>query len=68
MDTQIEPQVVDRTISIFEALSDRTEPKGARRHLAQHLDQLFLSGERDPHRLTMQGLSFLQEYICRRDN
>ena len=61
-------QVVDRTISIFEALSDRSEPKGARDQLAKHLNQLYSNGERDQHRLTMKGLSFLQDFTSRRDN
>jgi hypothetical protein len=53
--------VADRAISIYEALADRSEPRGARQKLARHLDTLYNNGERDPHRLTVHGLSFLRE-------
>jgi hypothetical protein len=57
----------DRAISIYEALADRTEPKGAREQLARHLDSLYVKGERDQHRLTVHGLSFLRDYERRRN-
>lgn len=59
---------VDRAISIYEALADRTEPKGARAKLARHLDTLYLQGERDPHRLTVHGLSFLRDFERQRNS
>ena len=61
-------QFVDRTITIFETLADRSQPKGARQHLAQHLDQLYGNGEHDMHRLTMKGVAFLHNYSSRRDH
>ena len=64
----MDTQVVDRTISIFEALANRSEPKGARNPLAQHLQQLYGGGERNEHRLTMEGLSFLENFAARRDH
>ncbi len=60
-------QAADRAISIYEALADRTEPKGARAELARHLDRLYQNGERDAHRLTVHGLSFLREFERRRN-
>ena len=60
-------EAVDRAISIYEALADRTEPKGARELLAQHLSRLSVAGERDPHRLTVQGVSFLRDFERRRN-
>ncbi|MBC7577931.1 hypothetical protein [Tardiphaga sp.] len=60
-------QPVDRAISIYEALADRTEPRGARAKLTQHLDRLYLDGERDPHRLTVHGLSFLRDFERRQN-
>ncbi|MDB5500503.1 MAG: hypothetical protein JWR89_405 [Tardiphaga sp.] len=59
---------VDRAINIYEALADRREPKGARDKLARHLDALYLNGERDPHRLTVHGLSFLRDYERQRNS
>ena len=40
---------VDRTLSIYGALADLSEPKR------------YIEGERDPHRLTVEGLSYLQK-------
>ena len=59
---------VDRAISIYEALADRTEPRGARDKLASHLDTLYRQGEHDPHRLTVHGLSFLRDFERRRSS
>ena len=51
---------VDRTLSIYGALADRAETKGAREGLSRHLMKLFIDGEKDEHRLTVHGLTFLQ--------
>ena len=51
---------VDRALSIYGALADRTEPKGVRDRLSKHLMKRYIEGERDRHRLTVEGLSFLQ--------
>jgi hypothetical protein len=59
---------VDRAIHIYEALADRSEPKGAREKLARHLDMLYDNGEHDPHRLTVHGLSFLRDYDRKRSS
>jgi hypothetical protein len=50
---------VDRTLSIYGALADRSETKGARQRLCEHLMKKYLDGERDEHRLTVEGLSYL---------
>ena len=51
---------VDRTLSIYGALADRSETKGARERLARHLMKKYLEGEKDEHRLTVEGLSYLR--------
>jgi hypothetical protein len=51
---------VDRALSIYGALADRAEPKGVREQLSKHLMQRYIDGERDQHRLTVEGLSYLQ--------
>lgn len=50
---------VDRALSIYSALADRSERKGARERLSSHLKQLYIDGERNQHRLTVHGLSYL---------
>ena len=52
---------VDRALSIYGALADRSELKGARERLSKHLMQLYTDGEKNQHRLTVHGLSYLQE-------
>ena len=52
---------VDRALSIYGALADRSETKGARERLSKHLMKMFIDGEKDEHRLTVHGLSFLQD-------
>jgi len=51
---------VDRTLSIYGALADRSETKGARERLLRHLTKLYIDGETNEHRLTVHGLSYLQ--------
>jgi hypothetical protein len=51
---------VDRALRIYGALADRTETKGARERLSRHLLQRYIDGEKDQHRLTVEGLSYLQ--------
>jgi len=52
---------VERALSIYGALADRSETRGARERLSRHLMKLFIEGEKDPHRLTVHGLSYLRE-------
>jgi hypothetical protein len=52
---------VDRALSIYGALSDRSETKGARERLSKHLMKMHAEGEKDQHRLTVHGLSFLSK-------
>ena len=51
---------VDRALNIYTALADRPEPNGARERLSMHLMKLFIEGEKDEHRLTVHGLSYLR--------
>jgi hypothetical protein len=51
---------VDRALSIFGALADRSEAKGTREQLSRHLMELYVAGEKDEHRLTVHGLSYLR--------
>ena len=53
---------VDRALSIYGALADRSEPKDVREQLSKHLMQRYIDGERDQHRLTVEGLSYLQAF------
>lgn len=52
---------VDRALSIYGALADRSEMKGTRARLSQHLMQLYIEGEKNEHRLTVHGLSYLRQ-------
>ena len=52
---------VDRALSLYGTLADRSETKGARERPSRHLMQLYIGGEKDEHRLTMQGLSYLRD-------
>ena len=52
---------VDRALSIYGALADRSETKGAREGLSKHLMKMYAEGERDEHRLTVHGLSYLRK-------
>jgi hypothetical protein len=50
---------VDRALSIYSTLANRSEAKGARERLSRHLMKMYIDGEKDEHRLTMDGLSYL---------
>jgi hypothetical protein len=51
---------VDRALIIYSTLAGRSESKGARQRLAEHLMKKYIEGERDEHRLTVEGLSYLR--------
>jgi len=51
---------VDRALTIYGALADRSEAKGARNRLSEHLMKKCIAGETDEHRLTVEGLSYLR--------
>jgi hypothetical protein len=53
---------VDRALSIYSALANRLEAKGARKGLTELLARRYLEGEKDEHRLTVEGLSYLQAF------
>ena len=53
---------VDRVLSIYGVLADRSETKGARERLSQHLMKKYIEGEEDEHRLTVEGLSYLHNF------
>lgn len=53
---------VDRALIIYSALADRSETKGAREQLSRHLMKMYLDGEKDEHRLTVEGLSYLHNF------
>ncbi len=53
---------IDRALRIYGALADRSETKGARERLSKHLMELYIAGEKDEHRLTVYGLSYLREF------
>jgi hypothetical protein len=51
---------VDRALSIYGALANRSETKGVRERLSRHLMKMYIEGEKDEHRLTVHGLSYLR--------
>ena len=53
---------VDRALSIYETLADRSATKGTRERLSKHLMKIYLEGKKDPHRLTVHGLSYLRNF------
>jgi hypothetical protein len=59
---------VDRALAIYGTIANRSEPKGARERLSKHLRKVFLEGEHDPHRLTVHGLTYLQQLDRERDS
>jgi hypothetical protein len=59
---------VDRALNIYGALADRSEAKGVRQRLSKHLMKRYIDGERDQHRLTVEGLSYLQSLYCEIDS
>ena len=50
---------VDRALIIYGALANRSETKGARERLSEHLMKMYIEGEKDEHRLTVEGMSYL---------
>ena len=50
---------VDRALIIYGALANRSEAKGARERLSEHLMKKYIEGEKDEHRLIVEGLSYL---------
>ena len=59
---------VDRALAIYGTIANRSEQKGTRQRLSRHLRQVFIEGERDPHRLTVHGLTYLQGLDRERDS
>jgi hypothetical protein len=59
---------VDRALAIYGTIANRSELKGTRERLSQHLSKVFAEGEHDPHRLTVHGLSYLQNLDRERDS
>jgi hypothetical protein len=51
---------VNHALSIYGALANRSETKGARERLSQHLMKKYLEGEKDVHCLTVEGMSYLR--------
>jgi hypothetical protein len=58
---------VDRALAIYGTIADRSERNGVRQRLSQHLRRVFSEGEHDPHRLTVHGLTYLQNLDRERD-
>ena len=50
---------VGRAPSIYRALANRSEIKGARERLSKHLMKICIRVETDEHRLTAEGLFYL---------
>jgi hypothetical protein len=52
---------VERALRIYGAIANRPEAKGIRAQLSTHLMKLYIDGERNEHRLTVHGLSYLRD-------
>ena len=50
---------VDRALIIYGALANRSETRGARERLSEHLMKIYIEGEQNEHRLTVEGLFYL---------
>jgi hypothetical protein len=59
---------VDRALRIYGVLADRGEAQGTREQLSLYLMKLYIEGERDQHRLTVHGLSYLRDLDRRIDS
>lgn len=59
---------VERALRIYGAIADRSEAKGSREQLSTHLMKLYLDGERNEHRLTVHGLTYLSQLDRQRDS
>jgi hypothetical protein len=59
---------VDRALAIYGTIANRSEQKGTRERLSQHLRKVFIEGEHDPHRLTVHGLTYLRDLDRERDS
>jgi hypothetical protein len=59
---------VDRALAIYATIANRSEPKNVRERLSQHLWKVFNEGEHDQHRLTVHGLTYLQNLDRKRDS
>jgi hypothetical protein len=59
---------VDRALNIYGTLTNRSEIRGARERLSRHLIKMYLQGEKDEHRLTVHGLSYLRDYYRELDS
>jgi hypothetical protein len=51
---------VDRALRIYGTLANRPETKGSRERLSKHLMAKYIAGEKNVHRLTVEGLSYLR--------
>jgi hypothetical protein len=51
---------VDRALNIYGALANRSETKGTRHRLTKHRMKMYMECEKDEHRLTVEGLSYLR--------
>jgi hypothetical protein len=59
---------VDSALAIYGALADRSETKGARERLSRHLSKKYLEGEKNEHRLMVEGLSYLRNLDLENDS
>jgi hypothetical protein len=59
---------VDRALAIYGTIANRSEMRGTRQRLSQHLMNVYIDGEHDPHRLTVHGLTYLQNLDRERDS
>jgi hypothetical protein len=59
---------IDCALSIYGALAKRSETKEVRERLSKRLMMTYIEGEKDEHRLTVHGLSYLRNLDRKRDS
>jgi hypothetical protein len=59
---------VDRALAVYGTIANRSEQKGTRERLSPYPWKVFFEGERDPHCLTVHGLTYLQNLDRERDS
>jgi hypothetical protein len=52
---------VDNALAVYGALADRSETNGVRERLSKHLTKTYLEGEKNEHRLMVEGLAYLRK-------
>ncbi len=58
---------IDRIMKTYDLMANRTADAEVRAKVTNYVRTLFEGGEKDPHRLTVFGLTYLRELDGRND-